>query len=623
MGRILTPGRLALGLLLLPLAVYLGVYLRFSLDPQPVLSQPADADRAMARLRAAVDDQPPGAKLPGKTLPGGLPVWATVYLDGYPVTRHRAVGQTLDEVVGKLERQLRSDPKIRRMSAAERERTRIKLDLASASGPIFTKVPLAFAKSVVPGLDGLGLTVDGRTAYLLPDDLFRRQWLAGHQPFFFMHEFRTGLALKQVVNLLAEELELSREQWREADREFFRFRTQSFVEAPAGPTRRALPVLRSRVPVRRINRATVRQAVTRAADYVLRQIQRDGKFHYKYYPIDGRHSAPGDYSLPRHAGTTWFLSLAYRALKHERFKVGAERAIRYLGSHAVPGACRTTPYACVGSDHYADLGSAALAVVAIAEYQRATADRQYEPLARRLGRFIVWMQKESGDFCHQYVPSKREKRCDDVLLYYSGEASLALAKLYSMTKDRTYLGPLERAMDFLTGAKYDFFLGKFFVSEDHWTCIAAEAVPPSLYKDSYAKLCYAFAGLNRRAQVHPGSGLMDDLHGAFSITPFFMPHNTPAGSRTEANVATYLLSVKRKEPQPEILDTVLRAVRYLVDQQIRPESAYLYRRPGDAVGGMLQTPIRASIRIDYVQHAAAAMTRALPLVPEQWWTPAD
>jgi hypothetical protein len=34
---------------------------------------------------------------------------------------------------------------------------------------------------------------------------------------------------------------------------------------------------------------------------------------------------------------------------------------------------------------------------------------------------------------------------------------------------------------------------------------------------------------------------------------------------------------------------------------------------------MLQTPQRPNIRIDFVQHAAGAMARALPLIPETQW----
>jgi hypothetical protein len=70
---------------------------------------------------------------------------------------------------------------------------------------------------------------------------------------------------------------------------------------------------------------------------------------------------------------------------------------------------------------------------------------------------------------------------------------------------------------------------------------------------------------------------------AHGVTPFFLPHNTPVESRTEANVATYRLSVLRGEPQPDILETVRRSLRYLVDQQFRPEGMYLFARPGMGV----------------------------------------
>jgi hypothetical protein len=601
------------GAVLLPAVTYVAVYQRYRLElPAPLPG--ADQQRIIGTLRAALDaaGSAQGARPAAPDAAGGLdpagPLWVTVFLDGDPLFRTRQDQGPLSSRVQAAGRALEADPGLSRLDAAARRRARIKVDLTLARGPVLSSVPLLFAKSVDPGRDGLGLTLGQRTAYLLPDDLLGKQLLAGHRPFFFMHEFRTGLDLPAVVDLLAEQLEVTREQWRVSRRSYFRFRVQSFVEHNG----RALPVIRGRVPVQRIDRATVRRAVLRATRYVMRQLRPDGRFEYIYYPLDDRHSPPGEYSLPRHAGTTWFLSLAYRTLKLPKIRRVARVAIDYLGQHAVPSQCEQTPYACVGNADYADLGSAALAVVAIAEYQQGTGDGRFLGLARRLGRFLLWMQKDNGDFCHQYNPTTRQKNCHDVLLYYSGEATLALAKLAQLTGDRRYARPLERALDFLTGEKYDFFLGQFFISEDHWTCIAAEAAYGVIDKDQYARFCHAFARLNRRAQV---TDPRSDLRGALTVTPFFMPHNTPAGSRTEANVGTYLLSRKRGEPLQDVRQTVLRSLRYLVDQQIRPESAYLLPAPERAVGGMMQTPVRAAVRIDYVQHAAAAMARALPLLP--------
>jgi hypothetical protein len=599
--------------LLLP-ALYLAVYLRYRLPDASLLDGPA-ADQALAFLEAAVEGRP-APPLQAAALgrrPAG-PVWVSLYRRGELLLRHQAqeadVAACLRRAAGAI--------RARRADLGGRSGLRIKLDLTIAEGPIFTWVPILFSHSIVPGLDGIGLQAGEKRAHLLPDELFARDLLSGGRPFSFMAEFRSGLALEPAIGMLADRLELTAEAWRAARRRFFRFRVQSFVDKPGG-SGKALPVLRSRVPVYRIDRASVRQAVLRAADYVLRLIRADGSFEYIYYPIEDTYSPPEDYSLPRHAGTTWFLSLAYRVTNEPRYLEGARRAIDYLGARAVPPECQSTPYACIGNANEGDLGSAALGIVAIAEYQQATGDKRFERLARRLGDFLLWMQKPNGDFCHLYRPSTREKNCKEELLYYSGEAALGLAKLYQLTRDARLREPIERALDFLTVENYDFFLGQFFIGEDHWTCIAAEAAFEVVNKDQYAKFCYAFARLNARAQVQPGEGLLDDLFGVFTITPFFTPHNTPAGSRTESNVATYLLSVRRGEPQADILRTVRLTLRYLVDQQLRPEGDYLFRRPEAAHGGMMQTPLRPNIRIDFVQHAAAAMARGLELVPETPW----
>ena len=607
---------LLLLLLLLPAGLYLGVYMRYRLAPAPGLPQ-AVASAAMANLRGALNSQAkPAAEHP---LPDNRPLWVTLSLDGKRLFRARLDQGGLEQRLEQARALITADDQLKTLSGAERKRARFKLDLAVGEGPILSGIPFFFAKGLVPGLDGICMKqqtsseADTLEACLLPDELYSRQLLSGYQPFYFMHEFKTGLDLQATVDLLADRLDLTMEQWRTGTRAYHRVRLQAFVEAPdASGT--ALPVRRLRAnPPREITAADVRLAVTRAANYVVRQMRDDGKFEYIYYPLEDRHSPPGEYSLPRHAGTTWFLALALKTTGDKRVGAAADRAITYLAANAVPDACRETPYACVGNDKHADLGSAALAAVAISEYQQATGNKSYARLAHRLGSFILHMQKPNGDFCHQYAPDRKERDCKEILLYYSGEATLALAKLYKATGDKRYLPALERAMDFLVGGKYDFFLGQFFISEDHWTCIAADVMPETLNKESYARFCYAFSALNRRAQVLPGEGIMGDLSGAFSITPFFMPHNTPVGSRTEANVGTLLLARRRGEETPELRAVVMDALRFLVDHMIKPDSAWHYRNPAAAEGGILQTPVRASIRIDYVQHAAAALARALPL----------
>jgi hypothetical protein len=608
---------LAVAVLGLPAVLYAGVYFWCHLTPRPVLD-PRAADIALRFLRAPLDGESAGApSLAGlgtagqARLPG--PLWASVYLRGRLALRHRSDAATLGEALAEARRALQASPAMADFDAEDRQSARLRLDLLTARGPVVTGVPLALANAFASGRDGVAVTVAGQVAYLLPDDLIRRELLAATQPVAFIEELRSGLDVEAADQALATQLGCDAADVRRAHRHLFRFRVQSFVDSPDHA--RALPVDRGRVPMATVDRASVRTALERAADYAVRQLRWDGSFEYIYQPFVHQHLSD-DYSLPRHAGTTWLLALAYHVLGHARYREAATSAIDYLATHAVPSDCAATPFACVGTNDDADLGSASLTSVAIVEYQLATGDRRFLGLAERLGRFLLTMQKPSGDFCHGFAPSSGLRDCAGQVLYYSGEAALALAKLHHILPDPALSAAAERALDYLTGANYDYFLGQFFIGEDHWTCIAAEAAFPFVNKDAYARFCYAFARLNRRVQVEPDGGPLTDLSGAFGVTPFFLPHNTPAGSRTEAHVATYRLSVLRGEPQPDILETVRRSMRFLVDQQFRPEGMYLFARPDSALGGIGHTPLQPEVRIDYVAHVGSAMARGLDLVPE-------
>ena len=61
---------------------------------------------------------------------------------------------------------------------------------------------------------------------------------------------------------------------------------------------------------------------------------------------------------------------------------------------------------------------------------------------------------------------------------------------------------------------------------------------------------------------------------------------------------------------------IVRAFRYIVRHQVRLENSYLFVKPHYSVGAIRKSPIKYDVRIDYVQHTIAGMTRALDLVPK-------
>src|SRR5262249_5203620 len=172
--------------------------------------------------------------------------------------------------------------------------------------------------------------------------------------------------------------------------------------------------------------------------------------------------AGASYSMPRHTGTTYFLAELYRITKEPWLLEPIERAFAHLADLLAQGSCGGTlpdgtAFDCVidRGESVAQLGSTALAVVALAEYQRATGDAHYLPLATKLTAWILSMQRPDGSFRHLYDVRTRTPDDKAQLLYYSGEAALALARMHAITGEARYAAAAGRALDWLVDW-YDF-----------------------------------------------------------------------------------------------------------------------------------------------------------------------
>jgi hypothetical protein len=260
------------------------------------------------------------------------------------------------------------------------------------------------------------------------------------------------------------------------------------------------------------------------------------------------------------------------------------------------------------TEKIASLGSTALTVVALAEYQRATGDKRYLPITTKLASFIWWMQRDDGSFRHRYDAANQKADQETQDLYYSGEAALAMARMYVITGEQKYAVSTEKALDWLVNW-YDFFMGGFFYGEEHWTCIASEAAWPAVKNPAYKDFCHGYGAFLRQQQAqvgeHPDE---DDIAGAYNFTPFLMPYNTPAGSRTEAMISAYLLGRHHGTPDGDVRDQIAAALQYVIGQQIRPDNDFNVVGPG--FGGMPGSPIDRNVRIDFVQHVCSAFIRA-------------
>ncbi|CAN5263397.1 hypothetical protein BH11MYX1_BH11MYX1_35000 [soil metagenome] len=601
------------------LAIATTVYFGYRIPPPDRLDA-GERARVMLPLRTALGDHAPA---PCDVHRAGDTVAVSVWFEGRTILRVEGHGSDLGGAVDDAAQQIVSRPAVKAFAAnGQAAAERIQVDVVTGRAPVssnhwlFNKLSLpglAGLLALNPGIDGIGASAEGRSALLLPHELVMSKLLATKRPSDAMGEFALGVDLEKIAALASQRIGV-----KLGSSLLFRFRTDTFVEAPDGHRDQPpLALYRGSPPAPPISAATLREAALNGARYLVAHLAPSGRYIYEHDLTTGAKTDPtrGAYSMPRHGGTTYFLAQVYRITKAEWLREPIERAFAHLVDLMAKGNCAATlpdgtDIDCVidKGEGEAGLGSTALVVVALAEYQRATGDTRYLPLMAKLSNWLLFMQRPDGSFRHLYNPVT--KRADDktMLLYYSGEASLALARMFTITNDPRYAKAAQLGLDWLVNW-YDFFVAGFFFGEEHWTCIAAEAIWPAVKATNYRTFCNAYGEFLRGQQ--PGKGDFpdeDDLVGSYLVTPFVPPMNTPAGSRTEAMISAYTLGAHAGEPDEALRGQITATLQYALGQQIRPDNDF--NVVGDADGGMPASLLDRSVRIDYVQHFCSGMIRA-------------
>jgi hypothetical protein len=465
-----------------------------------------------------------------------------------------------------------------------------------AQGPLPMSPPLLLALSIVAGRDGIAATLDGRTAYLTPDDLLARQAEA--------EGVRIGkLALRSglddpnaVLDALATQLHSSRATL------IARGRLRRFIvlrEAPASlwPQPSA---------------AVTASALTAAADagmaYLARNQRRDGSFNYLLTATTGE-APPGgpEINWPRHGGAT--LTLAqWAARTHERATADAAiRAAKLLQAHT--GACGSMR--CVGDQTKVDAGSSALALLAYLELSNAGISRAFDADIAALTKFLRSLQRPDGEFMHVY--DREHRRALDVhYRYYSGEMALALARAARFLNDAGAQHAASRALQRHT--RRSLIVNRYFFGQEHWTCQALEALWERAPDRDALAFCLDHEAFLRMTQDH--GDVLNAFGGGYAPHPFAPPRMAATGSRTEGALAT-LATARAAGVSPAQLDALERQARaglaFILRHQFLPGPAHLFRDPARVHGGIPGSPTDFTIRIDYQQHVVGAIVRWLRL----------
>ncbi len=481
-------------------------------------------------------------------------------------------------------------------------------EVVLAEGPVPAWPPLALSLSFVPGHDGLAASLDGHTAFVTADELLA--WQAyDHGLSLPALQLSFGLDIELALALLGERLHVTPAALKDHGtlRRVRMQRSSLLVAAAASPQPHELSA------------DDALGGAVAAARYLTRGVDVHGRFRYL---VD----APGDRILPgydwaRHGGSATFLARVAALTGDGDLADAARRAARLLRDEAIDdcGVAR-----CVAEGGVGDVSATALALLAFIELARTGLDPDAATLVPPLAAFLRGQQRQDGELMHRYDRAARAP-VDVQLLYATGEAALALARTYVLLGDPRDLEASRRAVDHLVHRAWTFPGSQYYRSEEHWTCLAVDALSaaapsvvarPDALADPLLRdaldFCLGWLAYSRTLMYGPGDTAFD-ADGAYGFGPVITPRLTAAGSRTEAVVAT-LDAARRAGRAPRDLapldSQARRSLALLLRHQLgrgraaRPE---LLARPSSVEGAFPGSEVDWALRIDYAQHAGSAL----------------
>jgi hypothetical protein len=441
------------------------------------------------------------------------------------------------------------------------------------------------------GLEGvLVARDDGKVGVVLPGEIAERMLLreakAGIGGGLDESKVRTLLATRAGVD--APDLDAMRT---------YRFRADVHVESPSHDG--VLPVLRGMV-VRPAQPDVERllAAVRRGADYLLRVMNRDGRFAYMYHPLDDREDT--SYGWLRHAGTTYALFEAYEELGTPAYLEKGELALSYLRAHLRDDAESLGKYALDTSDEEQQkVGGAGLALLAFAKDAATTGKRSELETMRALARFILKQQYADGHFRANADLEKDGQRLKKEPVYYPGEAVLGLMRLYAIDPQQAYLDAARKAADWVIRVR-DGGASEDNQEHDHWMTYALNELYRVTRDDAYMEHAYKIARAIQKKERGPDAPAPD------LVGTFYDGQSTPASTRLEAYDADIALSRFAGKPEDWLLGPAKAAACSILGQQYDAADGYWLKNPAKADGGVRESLFVADVRIDYVQHAMSA-----------------
>lgn len=466
----------------------------------------------------------------------------------------------------------------------------VKLDVVTALRRVTLGDPLLDPFLVRPGLDGVCL----QHRCLMPWQLIAKGWLTEARLLQFVPDLRLGLAWKKVRAALAASTPSE---------------SAIVVEVQSLLLDRKRRELVGLHPVRREpNPNQLRVASRRAEEHVAAALQDNGLLRYWLKPFSNQ-TDTRQVSIPRQAGVTLVACEFARPKIAERI---AKASLEYLARLRQE---RDGRVGLVHPEHELEtrLGEVSLPLIAMLTC-REFVKTEYDKLISELGRTLEALQTNRGDFLPKFDLATGRGVEGRPPMYAPGQAVYALVLLAQAAKAGTIAGlseldleaRVQRSFDYYSRKYWDFPLSRYFMLEENWHCLAARAALRGQRHLGYERFCLDYVAFKSRF-VLDAETTPQFMRGGLAIGHLIPPPNTPTAGHAEALAAAVELLRARGEDSSEERELLRRMLGFLLRQQFDTESCFACRGARAARGGFAASMIEPMLRIDYTQHAWAAL----------------
>lgn len=327
----------------------------------------------------------------------------------------------------------------------------------------------------------------------------------------------------------------------------------------------------------------VEKLIDNAGLYLARQMRGDGSFIYGYFPAQG--TVIPTYNILRHCGALYAMLEAWEATGNiaiaERVTDGLDYVLKtamfrhgdqlFVVDHA--------------NHDEIKLGAQAVMILTILKYTALTRNAHYIPVAQAIAQGIVAQFQDplSGAFVHVLDGGSLLIKDEFRIVFYDGEATLALLRLYEIDGDPSWLNAARKAFE-------HFIRNDHWKHHDHWLAYCTNEITRHLPDERYFEF---------------------GLKNAFGNLAFIRKRETAYPTFLELLMASLLLvDTMTTAANPLLKNYDVRALVETIDHRAQhqrhaclyPEIAMYFKKPGEIIGSFFSRHHAFRIRIDDVEH---------------------